>query len=658
MSVGLLAAIELEDAAPWAAPSSLPDLPRTGEICVDVETKDPDLSSLGPGVRRPGNYVVGLGIGLDDGRRFYFPMRHEGGGNLDENLVWRWAREELNAFRGTVVGAKLAYDLDWLAENGVTFPLVETFDDVQIAEPLIDEQRYEFNLDALSKDYLGERKVSSLLATAAAARGWKTEKEIKSNLWRLPAGHVGAYAEGDVDLPLRIIRLQRLKIEEDKLGQIWDVERRLVKPLIEMTRRGVRVDVPGAEVVLDEMKRIRDRQLAEVRRLSSPKAELAIPESFVEALRAEGHVVPLTKKTKAPSITKDWLQSKMAASPLCSAIYNGRKAQTLISTFLEGNILGSNVRGRVHCEWKQLKDDDGGTIARTASANPNLANIPGRDDDRAEEGLREVAPLIRGLFLPEEGEDWGSADYSQIEYRLLAHFAVGPGSEEVRRTYNENPRTDYHKMCAEMAGIPPEDKKRRKYVKNLNFGKSYGARANKISTMLGCSKEDAQSFMDLYDEKLPFNKATFEACQKYADKHGFVRSILLRRQHFNLWEPAKKNWDDPATPLRYDDALREYGPRIVRYKTYKAMNAKMQASNADVIKAGMVEGVRRGLTAPGALGPYLLTIYDELNNSIPRTARGREAWRELVEVVMPNVVELKVPVLVEAKTGETWGKAL
>jgi DNA polymerase I-like protein with 3'-5' exonuclease and polymerase domains len=411
--MNLLSAVELEDAPTWFPPAVFPVLPRTGELCVDVETKDVDLSELGPGVRRPGNYVVGLAVGTDDGRRWYFPMRHEGGGNLDERIVWAWAREELNAFRGTIVGAKLSYDLDWLAENGVTFPLVECFDDVQIAEPLIDEQRYEFNLDALSKDYLGERKVSALLATAANARGWKTEKQIKSNLWRLPASMVGAYAEGDVDLPLRIIKLQREKIEAEHLGQIWEVERRLVRPLVDMTRRGVRVDVPGAERTLRDMTAVRDRLLAEVRRLSSPKAELAIPASFVDALRANGHDIPKTAKTGADSIKKEWLAARLN-DPLCAAIFNGRKVQTLISTFLEGNILGSNINGRIHCEWLQLKDDDGGTIARTASRNPNLANIPGRDDDRADEDLREVAAMIRGLFLPEPNEDWGSADYSQI----------------------------------------------------------------------------------------------------------------------------------------------------------------------------------------------------------------------------------------------------
>lgn len=655
MSVGLLAAVELEDAEPWFPPAVLPTLPRTGEIAVDVETKDPELFELGPGVRRPGNYVVGLAIGTGDGRRWYFPMRHEGGGNLDERIVWAWAREELNAFEGTVVGANLAYDLDWLAENGVTFPLVKFFDDVQIAEPLIDEWRYEYSLDALSRDYLGIGKDQRVLAQWASSRGWNTEKAIKSNLWRAPAAYVGPYAEADVDRPLRIIALQRKKIEEEELGVVWNVERRLVKPLIDMTRRGVRVDVAGAERTLRDMTRIRDRLLGEVRRLSSPRAELAIPESFADSLRANGHAIPLTAKSKKPSITKDWLLARLG-DPLCAAIFNGRKVQTLISTFLEGNIIGSNINGRIHCTWKQLKGDDGGTIARTASKDPNLANIPGRDDDRADEDLREVAPLIRGLFLPEESEEYGDADLSQMEYRLLAHFAIGPGSEDVRRAYREDPKTDYHKLCAEMAGIPPEDKKRRKGVKGLNFSKTYGARKKKIALQLGCSEDDAQAFIDMYDEKLPFNKATFDACQKYADKHGFVRSILRRRQRFLLWEPAKKDWNNPATPLRYDDAVKAYGTRIVRYKSYKALNAKMQASNADYIKKVMVDGVEAGLTAPGALGAYLLTIYDSLCSSVPKTPRGREAWRALTEDIMPNAIPLNVPVLVTAKLGANWGE--
>lgn len=629
----------------WHPPHQLPDLPRTGMLCVDVETKDPQLSELGPGVRRPGNYVVGLAVGTEDGRRWYFPVRHEGGGNLDEALVWRWAREELNEFRGTLVGANLSYDLDWLFENGVTFPHVRYFDDVQVAEPLIDEWRYEFNLDALARDYLGERKVEGRLHEAAALQGWKTEKQIKANLWRLPASYVGAYAEGDVDIPMRIIPLQRKKIEEEELGTVWDIERRLVPILVKMTRRGVPVNVDRANTVREDLVRRRDEFVAEMRRLSSPKAELMIPGSFVDALKAEGLHVPMTPKSGQPSIKKEFFE-KHAGVPLVDAIANGRKLNTIINTFLDGHILGHQINGRIHCSWRQLKDDGGGTIARIASADPNLANVPSRDE--------EIGPLIRGIFEPETGETWQRDDMSQIEYRLAAHFGVGPNADVVRQKYIDDPKTDFHKLAAEMCGIDPEDKVARKRVKNINFAKGYGAQAPKLAFLMKCSLEEAKDFIERYDRDIPFMQKSFDAAKKWADRHGFVRSILGRRQHFNLWVPRKKDWDNPAAPLRYDDAVEKYGHAIERYKTYAAWNRKMQSSNADIMKKAMVDGWDAGICAEDALGPYLVTVYDELDVSVPRTARGDEAGKELTRIIR-DAVTLKIPVLVESDRGDNWG---
>lgn len=629
----------------WTPPHTLPDLPRTGRLCVDVETKDPQLSELGPGVRRPGNYVIGIAIGTDDGRRWYFPMRHEGGGNLDERLVWMWAREELNAFRGTLVGANLSYDLDWLAENGVTFPLVECFDDVQVAEPLIDEWRYEFNLDALSLDYLGEGKEQGLLQQAAAIQGWKTEKQIKSNLWRLPASYVGPYAEGDVDRPLRILPLQEKKMEAEELGTVWNIERRLIPILVKMTRRGVPVNLERAHRVREDLVRRRDEYVAEMRRLSSPKAELMIPESFVAALREKNLPIPLTAKTKAPSIKKEFFE-KHAGDPLVDAIANGRKLNTIINTFLDGHILGHQINGRIHCSWRQLKDDCGGTIARIASADPNLANVPSRDE--------EIGPLIRGIFEPEQGEKWQRDDMSQIEYRLGAHFGVGANAEKVRQQYIDDPKTDFHKLAASMCGIDPEDKVARKRVKNINFAKGYGAQAPKLAFLMKCSIDEAKDFIARYDRDIPFMQKSFDAAKNWADKHGFVRSILGRRQHFNLWVPRKKDWDNPARPLRYEEAVQQYGHAIERYKSYAAWNRKMQSSNADIMKKAMVDGYKAGICADDALGTYLVTVYDELDVSVPPTPRGDEAGKELTRIIR-DAVTLKVPILVESDRGDNWG---
>lgn len=630
----------------WLPPAEFPSLAGVKRISFDLETRDEELFTKGPGVRRPDCYVVGWGVGTDDGRRWYFPTRHEGGGNLDEAVVLRWLREELNAFRGTVTGAKLDYDLDWAAEHGITFPLVEGFDDVQIAEPLLDEWRYEFSLNALALDYLKETKREELLLQAGAIYGWKDNTEIKRNLWRLPANLVGPYAEGDLDLPLRIFELQKPKLEAEGLSTIYSIERRLIPILVAMRRRGVRVDVARADEVRAGLVKKREEYIAEMRRLSSGKAELMIPDSFVPALKERGIVIPLTEKTKKPSITKA-LFEKYEGDELIDAIAAGRKINTVINTFLDGHILGHQINGRVHCEWKQLKDDGGGTISRIAAANPNLANVPARDE--------ELAPLVRGIFLPEDGEGWQSSDENQIEYRLGAHFGIGVNAEVVRQQYRNDPKTDFHKLTAVMCSIDPEDSRKRKRVKNINFAKGYGAQPPKLAMLMRCSINEAKDFIELYDTSIPFMKDSFEAAQRWASKQGYVTSILGRRQHFNLWVPKGSRGADGIRPLRRADAEAAYGFRLERYKAYAAWNRKLQSSNADIMKKSIVDAKEAGLLEPASLGSPLITIYDELNVSVPPTRIGDEAGKELTRL-MERVVELKVPIYVTSKRGANWGE--
>ncbi len=631
----------------WLPPHEFPSLQGVKRISFDLECRDEELMIKGPGVRRPDCYVVGWGIGTDDGRRWYFPTRHEGGGNLDEKIVVAWARSELNTFRGTVTGTNLSYDLDWAAEHGVTFNNAEGFDDVQIAEPLIDEWRYEYNLNALALDYLGESKREGLLRQAAAIYNWTTDAEVKRNLWRLPANLVGPYAEGDLDLPLRIFELQKPKLEAEGLLPIYSIERRLIPILVHMRRRGVRVNIDKTDEVRTGLAKKRDEYIAEMRRLSTPKAELMIPDSFVEALRARNIVVPLTQKTKKPSITKA-LFEKYEGDPLIDAIAAGRKLNTVINTFLDGHILSNQINGRVHCEWKQLKDDGGGTIARIAAANPNLANVPARDED--------IAPLVRGLFLPDEDEQWQSDDENQIEYRLGAHFGIGQNAEDVRQQYCNDPKTDFHKLTAKMCGIDPDDRYKRKKVKNINFAKGYGAQPPKLAYLMQCSIDDAVDFINLYDRSIPFMKDSFEAARRWAMKHGYVTSIFGRRQHFSLWTPKRWNRSEESPrPLRHADALVAYGTQIERYKSYAAWNRKLQSSNADIMKKSMVDAYEAGLYAKAALGYPLITIYDELNVSVPHTEEGDEAGRELTRI-MEKAVMLKVPVYVSSKRGANWGE--
>lgn len=386
----------------WTAPDVLPSLSGVKRISLDVETNDPNLKELGPGTIRGDAYVCGLAVGIDNGPRFYLPTRHQGGGNMDEGLIWRWAKEELNNFEGIVVGAKLIYDLDHLWNYGVTMPKVKRFHDIQIAEPLLDETKFEYNLESLAKEYLGENKVETLLVEAAKSFGFGTSNDdIKANLWRMPASYVGPYGEGDADLPLRILDKQLVKLEELGLLELFDMESQLLPILLAVRRRGVRVNVAGAGEVRAKLVAARDTALARVRRLAGPKAELMAPDSFAQALVDRGLPVGRTAKSGQWSITKGWLTSH-AGDALVDGILEGRKLNTTITTFIDGHIFNHAINGRIHCEFVQLKDGDGGTGSRFSSRNPNLQNVPSRDE--------ELAGLVRSLFLPDEGCDWECQD--------------------------------------------------------------------------------------------------------------------------------------------------------------------------------------------------------------------------------------------------------
>jgi DNA polymerase I-like protein with 3'-5' exonuclease and polymerase domains len=383
--------------------------------------------------------------------------------------------------------------------------------------------------------------------------------------------------------------------------------------------------------------------LAKLRHIAGPQAKLMAPETFAQAFVDRGLQVPLTPKTKKPSIKGPWLAAH-ANDELAAAILEGRKVETIINTFIDGHINTHAIGGRIHCQFNQLKGEDGGTIARFSSSNPNLQNLPARDE--------ELGPLVRGLFIPEDGETWERHDESQIEYRLLVHFAIGPKADEARKAYRDDPKTDFHKMCAEFCGIDPEDKVARKRVKGVNFGKTYGAGAPKLAAIIGCSLQEAEEFIQLYDEKLPFQSATLNAAMKWAEKQGFVSTILGRKQRFLLWEPMGYGHDKP--PMRESAAREAYGPRIKRYKTYAALNRKLQGSGADLMKKAMVDIAEAGILS--VLGAPLLTVHDELDYSVPQTAAGREAAAE-AKRLMEQAVPLKVPVYVEASSGKDWGQA-
>jgi len=616
----------------WRPPSKFPRLEAAKVLAIDCETKDPNLNDQGPGSIRRDGHIVGISVGTEDGARWYFPMRHEvGGGNMDADQVLRWAADELTRPGQTKVGANLMYDAEWLASEGVDITNGDPkFIDVQWQEALLNENAKSYALETLGRKYLGEGKQSNALYEwCSAAYGGVPDSKQRANIYRAPAALVGPYAESDVDLPLRIAALQKAVLTAEGLDGIADLENALIPILLAMRRRGVRVDVDAGNALSDRL----GAELAALQREHG--IDMWAASQIAARCDALGIDYPRTPKG-APSFTAAWL--KLQSAPLLVGVYKMRRIDKLRSTFVDGHALGHLVAGRVHAQFHPLRGDDSGTVSgRFSSSLPNLQNIPARDDS--------LAPLIRGLFLPDDGHRWVRFDWSQIEYRLLVHYARGGGSDDARAQYRNDPTTDFHRMVSELTGID------RKPAKNINFGLVYGMGVKKMAAALGRSEEATRALFEQYHRLLPFVKETFDAAAQIASQRGYIRTLLGRRRRFELWEP--RQWDKDAEACGKEAATAAWGKDIRRAHTHKALNSILQGGAADIMKKAMVDIWRSGVCK--VLGAPLVTVHDELGWSAAYTPEADEALAE-THRIMETCVTLRVPLRAEREEGPSWGQ--
>lgn len=637
----------------WRPISSVSDLPSLRDakiIALDTETCDPELTTKGPGVRR-GAFIAGVAVGTDDGFRTYLPIAHDVGKeqNLDREHVLAWLRDNLGGNQ-TKIGANILYDLDMLAEAGVH--VGGDIHDVQIADPLIDENLRHYNLGALAQRWLGEDKVDEELYgwAALAYGGQPNRRDQAQNIWRCPPSIVGPYAEGDVDLPLRIFAKQQTVLRQQELMELYDVERSLVPMLLAMRRRGVRVDVASA-TTLDE--RLAERAAVKRALLDSEGVNANNSGGSLAAYcDRKGIKYPRTPQSvKAdgrvsggnPSFQGDWLEQQH--DDVLKAVHEVRRLEKHGGTFLQGHILGHQLGGRIHCQFHPLRSDRSGAVSgRFSSSDPNLQNIPVRDE--------ELGPLIRSMFLPEEGEDWASDDYSQIEYRFLVHYGRGASADAARERYRNDPATDFHKFVAELSQIP------RGPAKNINFGLVYGMGKETLASNLGRTLAEAEPIFAKYHETFPFIRELYEDCSTRARNRGHIMTALGRRRRFQFWEP--RDWDESRKvrdkgPFTRDQAVAMWGENNIRRAyTHKALNALLQGSAADLMKKAMSMIWKSGVCQ--VLGAPLLTVHDELAWSRARTQAAVEAHAEAVRI-MRTCLPLRVPVLVSSGIGANWGTA-
>ena len=608
----------------------LPNLSCANRIAIDLETCDPHLLEKGPGGVRKDGFIAGLAIGTDDGGRWYFPMRHERGANLPPEQVLAWARDELGRASQPKVGANLLYDCEWLACEGVS--VAGLLWDVQIAEPLLDEHA-RVSLEDLATRYLNESKSDLKLNSWCADNfgGPSTRKGQAKNYWRAPPEIVAPYAKGDVDLPLKILDQQFDKLRQEGMEKLFNLESRLLPILLAMRIRGVRVNEQAAEAVLGSIEK------QTITAISKSGVDVWSAKSIAAACDRDSIEYPRTP-TGLASFTKEWMESQ--SSPLLQAVASARKLDKLRGTFLKGQIIDNIYNGRLHSSLHPLRGDEYGAAGgRLSSSQPNLQFIPKRD--------KVLGPLMRSLFLPDEGQRWVKHDYSQIEPRLQLHYARGPGADARKVMLRANPEANcYQEMMRDMGDVKLDYAQ----FKGVWLGISYGMGDAKMAAQLGVTKERAKEFRAAFPVYL---RELADRCSKVAANRGHIKTLLGRYARFPLWE--SRDWaearKDGAMPE--DIARARYNGRVRRAHTYKALNRLAQGSAADVMKKAMVDVWESGACA--VLGAPLLTVHDELDWSVPQTPEGAQALAE-AKRIMETCVELRVPLQVDEKSGAHWGE--
>ena len=603
----------------WVKPEEFPDLRQADVIAIDLETCDPDLKTMGSGAVVGRGKVVGISVAVD-GYAGYFPFDHEGGGNLEKNKVIQWftdicKSEAIKVFHNAM------YDVCWIRSMGIKIngQIVDTM----IAASLVNENRFRFDLNSLGWDYCGQGKNESELNEAA--KEWGVDP--KADMWKLPAMYVGNYAERDAELTLNLWKVMQKELSDQDLGSIFELETDLFPCLVDMKFLGVKVDVSKAHELKRQLTLQEEMLLHKIKKETGLDTQIWAARSIAKVFDKLNLPFERTAKTQAPSFTKNFLSTH--EHPLVKMIAEAREVNKAHTTFID-TIIKHEYKGRIHADINQIRSDTGGTVTgRFSYSNPNLQQIPARNKD--------LGPLIRSLFIPESGCEWGCFDYSQQEPRLVVHYASldqDASVFNVKDAYNEGD-ADFHTIVAQMADIP------RDQAKTINLGLFYGMGKAKLQAELGVSKEKAEELFSIYHERVPFVKSLTRSVSNRAQQRGQIRTLLGRLCRFHLWEP---NTFGMHKALPFDQAVQEHGPGIKRAYTYKALNKLIQGSAADMTKKSMLELYKEGIVAH-------IQIHDELDISVKDDTHAKK----IVEI-MESAVDLEIPNRVDYEKGKNWGE--
>jgi len=582
----------------------LAEISKADRLAVDVETTalDPMRADL-----------VGISLAARPGRAFYLPVGHQvlSGPQLNRSEVLENLKPVLESEKVLKAGQNIKYDYIVLARHGLTLRPIG--DDSMVASYLLDPGSGGHNLERLARTYLDHKPISYEEVVGDKKSGFETISP--------ESGY--EYACEDADLALRLAHVLRPKLEENGLLDLYErVELPLIKVLAEMERTGVKLDVDQLRDLSKELAGRLTLIEQRVYALAGHEFNINSPKQLGEVLFDELNLAPgkKTRKKSGYSTDVEVLTELAVGHELPAEVLNYRTLSKLLSTYVDAlPQLINPATGRVHTSFNQTVTATG----RLSSSDPNLQNIP----VRTEEGRR-----IRAAFVPEPGRLILSADYSQIELRVLAHYSEDPG---LRRAFLDN--EDIHtRTAAEIFNVFPEmvNQEMRRQAKAINFGIVYGLQAFGLAKQLGIDRKEAQGYIEEYFKRYAGVKRFIDETLIEARKTGYVTTLLGRRRA--LPELRSKNYQ-----------ARSMAERM-------AVNTPIQGTAADLIKLAMLN-VDQALKKKGLKAQMILQVHDELvfevaEDEIEETAR-------LVRREMEGVFTLSVPLVVEVNSGRSWAEA-
>jgi DNA polymerase-1 len=568
-----------------------------------------DLETTGPDPMRAA--IVGISFTLKSYAAFYIPLAHSYLGaprQLEKEYALRRLKPILENDEIKKYGQNIKYDLIVLKREGII--LRGVYFDSMIASYVLNPSKTNHNLNDIAIEYLNYKMtpISELIG--------KGKKAITMD--KVEVGMVVPYACSDADIALRVAQIMKSELKDKGLDRLfYEVEMPLLEVLAEMEMNGVIIDMDYlAELSQDFSLRLRDLE-KEIYKFAGHEFNINSPRQLSFIL-FEKLNLPVVSRTKTgPSTSEEVLVQLAERHKLPHLIIEYRELQKLKSTYIDGlpGMVNPQTR-RLHTSFNQTVTATG----RLSSSEPNLQNIP----IRTEEGRK-----IRRAFIPDKGWLFVSADYSQIDLRVLAHIS---GDESLKDAFFHN--EDIHRRTAsEIFGVSQEEVtlELRRIAKTVNFGLSYGMSPYGLSKDLGVSQSEAKRYIDSYFKKYKGVKKYIKKIVVQARKEGFVTTLLNRRRY--LPEINSRN-----------GSLRGFAERM-------AINTPIQGSSADIIKVAMIR-ITDKLKAKGLKAKMTLQIHDELLFEVPEQEMDELA--RLAKEEMEGAVSLDVPVVVDIKVGKNW----